>query len=159
MRAAILTSAALLALAPCGLHAASTKRADARLEAIVVHASGSGSEARFDPRIPPAFRRQLQDCRLAYTRYNLVGIRQSLATFGVEVRFPLPDNEALGILATATDSRTHPVCIHARILDSRSKVIQKIQVRTPYARTFLIHRPKKSAAVIMGVSAHKPRDR
>lgn len=158
MRAAILTSAALLALVPSGLQAASPKRADARLEAIVVDASGSGSEARFDPRIPPAFRRQLQDCRLAYTRYDLIRIHSSLATFGVEIRFPLPDKETLGILSTANDSRTHPLRIHARILDSRSKVIQKIQVRTPYARTFLIHRPKKSAAVIMGVSAHKPPD-
>ncbi len=160
MRAAILGNAALLALVPCWLHAASAKPAppppDAQLQAIVVGATGRGAEARFDPRIPAAFRKQLLGCHLAYDNYDLVGIHRSLARFGVEVRFPLPHREALLIISTRNDSRTHPLRVGVRVLDGKSKVLQKIQVRVPYARTFLIHRPRGPAAVIMGVSAHKP---
>ena len=155
MRAGILSSAILLALVPCRLHAGAPEP-DAQVQAVVVGASGRGSEATFDPRIPAKFRRQLQCCHLAYTKYDLVGIHRKLTRFGIDVRLPLPDNEALSIIATPNDSRSHPLRIGVRVLDARQKVIQKIQVRVPYAKTFLIHRPRGPAAVIMGVSAHKP---
>lgn len=159
MRAAILTSAVLLAWSPGLLVAGSAsegERADAQLRAIVVGASGRGSKVTFDPRIPQPFRKQLQGCHLAYTRYDLVHLHRKLARFGAEIRFALPDKEALAIISTPNDSRSHPLRIAVRVLDSKAKVLQKIQVRVPYARTFLIHRPKGPAAVIMGVSAHKP---
>lgn len=155
MRARTLARAALLALIPCSLHAGAAQP-DAQAQAIVVGASGRGADADFDPRIPAAFRRQLEGCHLSYTRYVLVGIHRQVIVFGVEVGFPLPDSECLRIVATANDSKSHPLRIGCRVLDSSSKVIQKIQVRAPFGRTFLIHRPKGPAAVIMGVSAHPP---
>lgn len=155
MRARTLARAALLALIPCSLHAGAAKP-DAEVQAIVVGASGRGADAHFDPRIPAAFRSQLQKCHLAYTRYDLVGIHRQLVVFGVEISFALPDREALRVACTANDSKTHPLRIACRVLDANRRVIQKIQVRSPFGRTFLIHRPRGPAAVIMGVSAHRP---
>jgi hypothetical protein len=161
MRAAILTSAALAAWAPWLLVAGSAsagQRADAQLRAIVVGASGRGSEASFDRRIPEAFRKQLRGCHLAYTRYDLLGMHRKPARFGAEIRFALPEKEALAVVSTRNESRSHPLRIGVRVLDRERKVLQKIQVRVPFDRIFLIHRPKGPKAIIMGVSAHKPPD-
>ena len=162
MRVGTLRNAVVLALLAGWLYGGEAKeppKPDAQLLAIVVGASGRGAEARFDPRIPAPFRKQLQGCHLAYTQYDLVGMHRKLARFGIEVRFPLPDREALSILSSPNDSRSHPLRIGVRVLDRRQKVIQKIQMRVPYAKTFLIHRPKGPAAIIMGLSALQPPDK
>jgi len=161
MKAGILCKATALLSVACWLHGGAAKEPpkpppDVLLQVIVVGASGRGTSPVFDKRIPDKFRKQLQRCHLAYARYDLVGIQRKPASFGREVRFALPGKEALGTTVSPHDAQSHPLRVATRVLDSKSKTIQKVQMRVPYARTFLLHRPTGSAAVIMGVSGHKP---
>ena len=122
---------------------------------VVVQASGRSLEAKFDPAVPKELRTKLQNSRLAYGSYKLLAKVTKPAPFGKEVTFPLPNGEKLAITVAANPSRTHPLRVSTRILDSKKRLIQKTQLLIPYDKTFLLHRPTGASAIIMGISAHK----
>jgi hypothetical protein len=158
MKARSLCRAVLLLALPCWLHAGASKdeAPDVEIHLVVVRADGRGTTPVFDKRIPKPLTKKLQGCHLAYGKYDLDARQARPTGFGREVTFPLPNGETLGVSVSANPSRTHPLRVATRVLDRKKKVIQRIQLLVPYEKTFLIHRPRGSAAVIMGVSAHKP---
>jgi len=161
MRVGIPRSAALLLLAfPWGCEVLAQDEGaggrDVDIQVISVSASGRGSKPQFDPKIPKGLRTQLERSNLAYSQYDLVANERKGTAFGREVTFALPDSEALGVKPSAPPAPTQPLRLDARILDSKQKPILSSQLRVRYGATFLLHRPKGDAALILGVSAHPP---
>lgn len=122
---------------------------------VVVQASGRSLKAAFDAAVPKDLRAKLEGSRLAYGSYKLLAKVAKPAPFGKEVTFPLPNGENLAIKVAPNPSRSHPLRVSTRILDSKKRLIQKTQLLIPYDKTFLLHRPTGASAIIMGISAHK----
>ena len=122
---------------------------------VVVQASGRSLKATFDTALPKDLRAKLEGSRLAYASYKLLAKVAKPAPFGKEVIFSLPNGENLAISIAPNNSKTHPLRISTRILDSKKRLIQKAQLLIPYDKTFLLHRPTGASAIIMGISAHR----
>jgi len=130
---------------------------DVDIQVISVSATGRGTSPQFDSRIPRGLRTQLERSNLAYSRYDLLANSRQPAAFGREVTFPLPDGEGLAIRASAPQPPASLLRLDARILDRDQRAILTSQLRVRYDATFLLHRPKGDAALILGVSAHQPK--
>ena len=157
MRARTLCSAAAMALAPCWLHALAVAGApDVVIEAIVVSASGRGTDPQFDPKIPAKLRKQLRRAHLAYNRYVLVSTQRRPTTFNAQVSFPLPKSESLAVTAAKHAAAAYPLRVIYQVLDAKRRRIQKVAMLCRYGQMFLIHIPKGPNALIIGVATHKP---
>jgi len=130
---------------------------DVDIQAISVSATGRGTNPQFDPKIPRGLRTQLERSNLAYSRYDLVANSRQPAAFGREATFPLPDGEGLGVRPFAPPQPGGLLRLDTRILDRDQRPILNSQLRVRYDATFLLHRPKGDAALILGVSAHQPK--
>lgn len=130
---------------------------DVDIQVISVSASGRSGNPHFDPKIPHGLRTQLERSNFAYSRYDLLANTRQPTAFGMEVKFPLPEGESIGICPFAPPQPGALLRLDARLLDRDKNPILKSQMHVRYDATFLFHRPKGDAAILLGVSAHQPK--